>query len=393
MGGSDGSVSGSYNLIGTGGSGGLINGVNNNQVGVANPLLGTLGNYGGPTQTIPLLPGSPAIGKGGSVTALSAGVDSAATSTSITVANGLVFAASSLPTLTSGSYFLIQVDSEQMAVVGLTLNADNSATLDVVRGANGTQAASHPASEPVFLASDQRGFIRGSTVAADIGAFQDQGFVLTASPPTSPGMPLATVAGTKFASPLVVTVTAKNTPQFTNPVNGGVITFTVNPVNGASATLSATTAVISGGEAGPISATANTTVGAYTVTASAAGVAQPATFYLDNQYLVVPQFDQTKAHNSGSTIPITIQVTNQGQNVGSASLLVTAVSVVDPNGNVLQPPPSPGNSQPGGLFTFDPTTKTYQFNLKTTGFASGKYTFNFTVGNDPTPYSVNFVIG
>jgi hypothetical protein len=59
-----GSLSGSYNLIGTGGSGGLTNGVNNNQVGVAKPLLGTLGNYGGPTQTIPLLPGSPAINAG-----------------------------------------------------------------------------------------------------------------------------------------------------------------------------------------------------------------------------------------------------------------------------------------------------------------------------------------
>ena len=59
-----GSLSGSYNLIGTGGSGGLINGVDNNQVGVANPLLGSLGNYGGPTQTIPLLPGSPAINAG-----------------------------------------------------------------------------------------------------------------------------------------------------------------------------------------------------------------------------------------------------------------------------------------------------------------------------------------
>ena len=54
----------SFNLIGTSGSGGLTNGANNNQVGAANPLLGTLGNYGGPTQTIPLLPGSPAIGKG-----------------------------------------------------------------------------------------------------------------------------------------------------------------------------------------------------------------------------------------------------------------------------------------------------------------------------------------
>ena len=29
-----------------------------------NPMLGTLGNYGGPTQTIPLLSGSPAIDAG-----------------------------------------------------------------------------------------------------------------------------------------------------------------------------------------------------------------------------------------------------------------------------------------------------------------------------------------
>jgi predicted outer membrane repeat protein len=55
----------SYNLIGTGGSGGLINGVNHNQVGVANPGLGTLADNGGPTQTIALLPGSPAIAAGG----------------------------------------------------------------------------------------------------------------------------------------------------------------------------------------------------------------------------------------------------------------------------------------------------------------------------------------
>ena len=43
-----------------GGSGGLNNGSNNNQVGVANPGLGTLASNGGPTQTVALLPGSPA---------------------------------------------------------------------------------------------------------------------------------------------------------------------------------------------------------------------------------------------------------------------------------------------------------------------------------------------
>ena len=52
------------NLIGTGGSGGLTNGVNGNQVGESNPGLGTLVNNGGPTETVALLAGSPAIDKG-----------------------------------------------------------------------------------------------------------------------------------------------------------------------------------------------------------------------------------------------------------------------------------------------------------------------------------------
>jgi fibronectin-binding autotransporter adhesin len=59
-----GSVSGSYDLIGTGGSGGLRNGVNGNIVGVANPGLTPVGNYGGPTETIALQSGSPALGAG-----------------------------------------------------------------------------------------------------------------------------------------------------------------------------------------------------------------------------------------------------------------------------------------------------------------------------------------
>ena len=51
----------SFNLIGTGGSGGLTNGINNNQIGVIDPKLATLTNNGGPTETHALQPGSPAI--------------------------------------------------------------------------------------------------------------------------------------------------------------------------------------------------------------------------------------------------------------------------------------------------------------------------------------------
>jgi hypothetical protein len=61
------------NLIGIGtGSTGLVNGVNGNQVGTdtapINPLLGTLQNNGGPTSTMALIVGSPAIDAGASVT-------------------------------------------------------------------------------------------------------------------------------------------------------------------------------------------------------------------------------------------------------------------------------------------------------------------------------------
>jgi Bacterial Ig domain/Calx-beta domain/Bacterial cadherin-like domain len=55
----------SFNLIGTGGSGGLTNGVNNNQVGVADVDLGPLANNGGTTQTHALLLSSPAVEAGG----------------------------------------------------------------------------------------------------------------------------------------------------------------------------------------------------------------------------------------------------------------------------------------------------------------------------------------
>ena len=162
----------------------------NNLIGV-NPLLSPLGNYGGPTPTMALLPGSPAIGSG----------------------------------TTTGA--------------------------------------------PVL---DQRGEPRAGHV--DIGAFQSQGFTLK---PVAGCTPQSAAAGTKFASPLAVTVTALNPVE---PVDGGIISFAVTPVDGASATLSAATATIAGGVAS-VTATANTTIGTYIVTATASG-ALPNGFVLTN---------------------------------------------------------------------------------------------------------------
>ena len=52
------------NILGTGGTAGLVDGVNGNLTGVSNPLLGGLGDYGGPTETVALLTDSPALDHG-----------------------------------------------------------------------------------------------------------------------------------------------------------------------------------------------------------------------------------------------------------------------------------------------------------------------------------------
>jgi hypothetical protein len=61
-----GRVTGSFNLIGPGSSGGIQGGIQGNIVlaSLAGVGLAPLGNYGGPTQTIALLPGSPALRAG-----------------------------------------------------------------------------------------------------------------------------------------------------------------------------------------------------------------------------------------------------------------------------------------------------------------------------------------
>ena len=63
-------VTGAYNLIGTGGSGGLTDGQNGNHVGVAGQFLGPLADNGGPTQTIALETGSVAIDGGSNALAI-----------------------------------------------------------------------------------------------------------------------------------------------------------------------------------------------------------------------------------------------------------------------------------------------------------------------------------
>jgi hypothetical protein len=246
------------NTIVAGNGGGDVSGGysgSNNLIG-GDPLLAPLGDYGGPTQTMALLPGSPAIGTG-----------------------------------------------------------------------NPALAVDPTTNQP--LTADQRGYTPASM--ADIGAFQDQGFTLT---PVTGGTPQAAVVGRTFANPLAVTVTAHNAGPFTNPVDGGVIGFTVNPAaGGALANLSAGAATITAGQAS-VTAAANTVGGSYTVTASAASVSNPASFSLTNDpaaatQLVVNVFPNPVVAGIPAAATVTAEdpygnVDNTGPNAFSGTVTITS---------------------------------------------------------------------
>jgi hypothetical protein len=196
--------------------------------------------------------------------------------------------------------------------------------------------------------------------------------------------------GATFAASLVVQVFNANG----HLVQGVSVTFSVPP-GGASATFpggqnSVTVITDANGCATSPALTSSTTAGNYIVTAQATGLSTPAEFHLANVYGIDTLYDPNKASQSGSTIPLKVEITDgAGNNLGSIDVLVQALFVVDQYGNqvALQ---SPGNANPGNLFQYDPLTDTYRFNLKTTGYTSGLYTLYFEVGGDSTLYSLSF---
>ena len=112
-------------------------------------------------------------------------------------------------------------------------------------------------------------------------AFESQGFTFT---PVAGSTPQSAATDIAFANPLAVTVAANNPVE---PVAGGVLTFTA-PASGASANLSATTATIGSDGVASVTATANTSVGSYTVTASAGGDNPTVDFSLTNTFGLIP---------------------------------------------------------------------------------------------------------
>lgn len=140
---------------------------------------------------------------------------------------------------------------------------------------------------------------------------------------------------------------------------------------------------------GALIGTATTGAKTFTVTAiDNAGNTRTQTVAYTVGYAITVLFDQTKAHNSGSTIPVKLQITGAaGVNLSSASIVLTAVRVMP--GNL--PVNAPGNSQPANLFKYE--NGSYQFNLNSDKtWSAGKYELVYTISGDPLEHTVRFVI-
>jgi len=108
-------------------------------------------------------------------------------------------------------------------------------------------------------------------------------------------------------------------------------------------------------------------------------------------YGIVASYDQTAVHQSGSTIPIKLKITDaNGNNLSTAGTVVTAVGISLVSTTVYGPVEDSGNANPDNNFRF--TADSYTYNLQTTGLTTGVYNLYFTVGSDPTVHTVQFQI-
>jgi hypothetical protein len=182
--------------------------------------------------------------------------------------------------------------------------------------------------------------------------------------------PQHTTIGTPFGTALSVTVK----DAFNNPVANATVTFTA-PGSGASGTFANATATITGTtDASGVLAetfTANTTAGAYSVTASVSGVSPSATFSLTND------------PGPANTLTPGVNTTPQTAPITTAFAVALSVTVTDSSGNTIAdgtqvtfaaPPSGASATFPnGGVAT------------TTNGIASIAATANGTAGG---PYTV-----
>src|SRR5271157_3382689 len=275
-----------------------------------NPLLAPLGNYGGPTQTMALLPGSPAIDAGVAVAGVTTdqrgiprpqgsapdigAFESRGFTMAITGGNG------QSTTVNTGFLNPLAVtvtspygEPVQGGVVTFTAPGGGAGATFPASSSTSATATINPVGQAAVAATANKVAGSYAVMATASGATFAAGFSLT----NTPGVPVSitatagtgqsTTVGYAFATPLQVTVT----DQYHNPVPGVFVVFAA-PTSGPSGTFSGGAAVTTDAH-GIAAATfnANTVAGSYAVTATASGLAgSPVSFNLTNTADVASSF-------------------------------------------------------------------------------------------------------
>ncbi len=202
----------------------------------------------------------------------------------------------------------------------------------------------------------------------------------------------ATPSFSNLSSPLITYGTASTT------LSGKISFGSLIPTSNVAITLNGVTqnaAIQAGGNFSSAFATGSLAPAAYSIAYGYAGDSNfnsaSGSGTLTVGYGIVALYDQTTVRQSGSTIPIKLEIVGaNGNNLSSAGTVVTAVGISLVSTTVYGPVEDSGNSNPDNNFRF--TGDSYTYNLKTTGLTTGVYDLYFTVGTDPTLHIVQFQI-
>jgi hypothetical protein len=186
-------------------------------------------------------------------------------------------------------------------------------------------------------------------------------------------------------TPPALTLPGNITAVATGP-NGAVVTFTTSAVDAVDGVV-ATIASPAAGSTFPLGTTTVTVIAT-----DAAGNRSEGSFLVTVKYGIQLLFNDQKAVQSGSTLPVKLELLNgSGADVSSSSTAVHLVAV--DNTQVGLTSWSSGNSNPDNLFRYDASLGGYIFNFNTSGLASGTHTLWFQVGSDTTTlYSLTFMV-
>ena len=164
--------------------------------------------------------------------------------------------------------------------------------------------------------------------------------------------------------------------------------------------LSTMTGTVTDAASGPAGSAATapistSSVGSFTATLTGSNVAgntATAVCSYTVSYRIALKYDTTKQWNSGTTVPIKVELDDYyGKDVSDKSIVVTATAVTNTGTGATLVPTSPGTTNQNLVFFVSPT-KGYQYNLKTVGYSTGSYTLDFVAGLDPLSHHAPFVI-